>query len=60
MKLFKVCWYQTRHYNLWPVVIVLPTDRGIIIQLKVWNRHAGIEVGRSQEPIKQSNRLFVA
>lgn len=49
MKIFKLCWYQTRHYNLWPVVIVLPTERGVIIQLKVWNRHAGIEVGSSKE-----------
>lgn len=59
MKILKLCWYQTRHYNLWPVVIVLPDADSVIIQLKFWNRHAGVEIG-FKEHLTPVNGLFKA
>jgi len=43
MKIVKLCWYQTLHYNLLPCIILLPEPFHLTIQLKFWNRHAGIK-----------------
>jgi hypothetical protein len=47
MKIVKVCWYKGRHYNLTPAFVALPTEEGLILQLKFWNRHFGIELSPS-------------
>lgn len=44
IRVTKSCMYKTRHYNLWPAVIVLPEEDGVIFQLKFWNRHLGVKL----------------
>ena len=43
MKITKVCWYKTRHWNVLPAIILLNSPDGFILQVKFANRHFGLQ-----------------